>query len=97
MADLLDAGVVRESLPALTGWTGDHTGIARTFELPDFASAIALVDEVAVAAEEMDHHPDIDIRYRTVTFRCRTHSAGGVTDLDLRMAQAINDLAEEVD
>ena len=45
-------------------------------------------------AESRDHHPDMDIRWRTVTFRCSTHSAGGITALDLDLAKAIS---EQVD
>jgi 4a-hydroxytetrahydrobiopterin dehydratase len=48
------------------------------------------VDRVAKVAEEMDHHPDIDIRWRTLTFRCSTHSAGGVTTRDIALANRID-------
>jgi len=54
--------------------------------------AIELVDLVAIAAEEMDHHPDMDIRWRTVTFVLSTHSAGTITDLDFQLAQRIDAL-----
>jgi 4a-hydroxytetrahydrobiopterin dehydratase len=49
-----------------------------------------VVDRVAEVAEEMDHHPDIDIRWRTLTFRCVTHSAGGVTTRDIALANRID-------
>lgn len=70
---------------------GEHLTAAFTAET--FLAGIALVNAVAQAAEEMDHHPDIDIRWRTVTFRLSTHSASAITDLDLRLAQRISDLA----
>jgi 4a-hydroxytetrahydrobiopterin dehydratase len=57
-----------------------------------FMAAIELVQQVALVAEEMDHHPDIDIRWRTVTFVLSTHSAGGITDLDYRLAEKIDSL-----
>jgi 4a-hydroxytetrahydrobiopterin dehydratase len=57
-----------------------------------FMQAIDLVQQVAVAAEEMDHHPDIDIRWRTVTFVLSTHSAGEITDLDYQLAAKIDAL-----
>jgi 4a-hydroxytetrahydrobiopterin dehydratase len=52
------------------------------------------VDRVAAIAEDRDHHPDIDIRWRTLTFRCSTHSKGGITDLDVALARSIS---EEID
>lgn len=92
MAELLDADAVQEALASLDDWSGDPDAIMRTVELRDFPTAISLVDEVAVVAEESDHHPDIDIRWRTVTFRCSTHSAGGVTRRDIALARRIDDL-----
>ncbi|MBQ0901741.1 4a-hydroxytetrahydrobiopterin dehydratase [Micromonospora sp. U21] len=92
MADLLTAEAVRDDLGGLTGWSGDGTGITRTVELPSFPAAIAVVDRVAGAAEELDHHPDIDIRWRTLTFHCVTHSAGGVTHRDIDLARRIDEI-----
>ncbi len=46
---------------------------------------------MAEIAEKADHHPDIDIRWRTLTFRCSTHCAGGITDLDIALAAAISE------
>ena len=57
-----------------------------------FLDGIRLVAEVAHLAEQADHHPDIDIRWRTVTFRLSTHSAGGVTEKDIALARQINAL-----
>ncbi|MEV0805813.1 4a-hydroxytetrahydrobiopterin dehydratase [Micromonospora sp. NPDC050200] len=92
MTDLLTAEAVREKLGGLADWTGDPTRISRTVELGSFPAAIAVVDRVAEVAERLDHHPDIDIRWRTVTFRCVTHSAGGVTDRDVELARQIDDI-----
>ncbi|MDG4793753.1 4a-hydroxytetrahydrobiopterin dehydratase [Micromonospora sp. WMMD1082] len=94
MADVLTAGAVREELGGLAGWSGDPAGITRTVELASFPDAIAVVDRVAVTAEELDHHPDIDIRWRTVTFCCVTHSAGGVTVRDVELARRIDEIVE---
>ncbi|GIJ40746.1 4a-hydroxytetrahydrobiopterin dehydratase [Micromonospora andamanensis] len=94
MAEVLTAEAVRNELGGLAGWSGDPTGITRTVELASFPDAIAVVDRVAATAEELDHHPDIDIRWRTVTFRCVTHSAGGVTERDLRLARRIDEIVE---
>jgi 4a-hydroxytetrahydrobiopterin dehydratase len=90
MADLLDVAAIKTALTELDGWTGDPAGITRTVSLPSFPAAIAVVDRVAAAAEELDHHPDIDIRWRTLTFGCATHSAGGVTAKDFELAARID-------
>lgn len=92
MAEVLDAGAVRRELAGLAGWTGDPTGISRTAELGSFPAAIAVVDRIAVIAEELDHHPDMDIRWRSVTFRCVTHSAGGLTRRDIELARRIDEV-----
>ena len=60
---------------------------------PDFRAAIRGVDEIALVAEEMDHHPDIDIRWRTLHLTLTTHSAGGVTQLDVELAHRIDEIA----
>jgi 4a-hydroxytetrahydrobiopterin dehydratase len=88
-ADEVDAG-----LRALGDWTGNTDAIERTVESSTFPAAIDLVRRVADVAEEMNHHPDIDIRWRTVRFQLSTHDAGGVTALDLELAQRINALAQ---
>ena len=80
------------ALAGLPGWTSDGPSLVRTAELPSFPAAIAVVTRVGDVAEAMDHHPDIDIRWRTLTFRCATHSEGGVTELDVRLATAISAL-----
>lgn len=92
MADVLTAEAVRDELAALADWTGDPTRISRTVQLDSFPEAITVVDRVAEVAEERDHHPDIDIRWRTVTFHCTTHSAGGVTRRDIDLARRIDEI-----
>lgn len=71
-------------------WTSDGYQLQRIVECPSFLAAIDLVAKVAAVAEEMDHHPDIDIRWRTVTFRLRTHSADAITDVDHQLAERID-------
>lgn len=94
MSEALDPAVVAEHLGRdLDGWTGGAEGISRTVELADFPSAIAVVAHVATVAEELDHHPDIDIRWRTVTFRLSSHDAGGrVTERDITLARRIDEV-----
>jgi 4a-hydroxytetrahydrobiopterin dehydratase len=93
MADLISADDLAGALADLPGWTGGTTGIERSVTASSFLAGIRLVDAVAEVAEAADHHPDIDIRWRTVTFRLSTHSAGGVTDKDLALARRIDELA----
>jgi 4a-hydroxytetrahydrobiopterin dehydratase len=92
VAEVLGADELRTALAELDGWASDPTGISRDAELASFPGAIAVVDRVAEVAEELDHHPDIDIRWRTLTFRCVTHSAGGVTHRDIELARRIDDI-----
>jgi 4a-hydroxytetrahydrobiopterin dehydratase len=96
MAQLLDSDTVTASLRGLPGWERDGDALVQTVALPTFPAAIAVVDEVAVLAERADHHPDIDIRWRSLTFRCSTHSARGITQLDLDLAAAISDVVQIV-
>ena len=90
MAELLDAAAVTDALADLPGWSRDGDALVRTAKLPSFPAAIAVVDRVAEYAEAQNHHPDIDIRWRTVTFRCSTHDKGGITEADTALAAAIS-------
>jgi 4a-hydroxytetrahydrobiopterin dehydratase len=95
MAELLNDDAVSAALAELDGWRGDRSAIERTVGLPTFPAAISLVDRVAEVAEEMDHHPDMDIRWRNVTFRCATHSKGGVTGADVELARRIDQIVSD--
>jgi 4a-hydroxytetrahydrobiopterin dehydratase len=78
------------------GWIQANNALTRTITRADFVEALALVVEIGKLAEAADHHPDIDIRYRTVHLGLSSHSAGNtVTDKDFALAQRINDLSEE--
>jgi 4a-hydroxytetrahydrobiopterin dehydratase len=90
--DPLTPDEVDAALRDLPGWTGDAAALRRTVTCPTFRDAVALVDAVADAAEELDHHPDIDLRYRDVTFALSTHTAGGVTAYDVELARRIGAL-----
>jgi 4a-hydroxytetrahydrobiopterin dehydratase len=94
MPRLLDDDEITAALGSLPGWEREDNALVRTAELPSFPAAIAVVDRVAAIAEERDHHPDIDIRWRTLTFRSSTHSAGGITELDVALAATIS---QEID
>lgn len=90
MATRLSDIEVQRALSARSGWTRRGNVITRTFEFPTFLAGIAFVNRVAEAAEAMGHHPDIDIRYTKVTCSLSTHSAGGITQKDFTLAEAID-------
>ena len=80
------------ALHGLPLWSGDSDGLHRTVKLPSFRDAVSAVVAIADIAEEMDHHPDIDVRWRTLHLAVVSHSAGGVTELDLELARRIDAL-----
>jgi len=77
-------------LKGATGWAREGDAIRKTFTFGKFADGIRFVDRVAVAADAMDHHPDIDIRYTRITTTLSTHSAGGLTAKDFDLAAKID-------
>jgi 4a-hydroxytetrahydrobiopterin dehydratase len=81
-----------EALVDLPRWSGDVHGLRRTVELPTFRDAVAAIVAIADVAEELDHHPDIDLRWRTLHLHLVSHSAGGVTENDLTLARRIDEL-----
>jgi 4a-hydroxytetrahydrobiopterin dehydratase len=83
---------VQNALGKLPGWSTDGSALTRTFRFDKFADGIAFVQRVARAADEADHHPDIDIRYTNITMRLSTHDAGGITPADVRLAEQIDSL-----
>ncbi len=90
-AEPLDHETVDNLLGRLEGWERDGDVIRRVYQAEDFLSAIHLVNVIGLLAEQAQHHPDIDIRWRTVTFTLSTHDAGSkVTGADLELAAQIN-------
>jgi 4a-hydroxytetrahydrobiopterin dehydratase len=86
--DQIDSAL-RDELP---DWHVEGDTLVRSVEADSFAAGIRLVDAVAEAADRRDHHPDIDIRWTTVTFRLSSHSDGGLTQKDLDLAAEIDRL-----
>jgi 4a-hydroxytetrahydrobiopterin dehydratase len=80
---------IQRALGGLAGWARRGDALTKTFIFERFADGIAFVGRVAKAADEMDHHPDIDIRYTKVTMMLSTHDAGGITSSDLKLAERI--------
>ncbi|WP_019929325.1 4a-hydroxytetrahydrobiopterin dehydratase [Nocardia sp. BMG111209] len=92
---LLTDEEIAAALTDLPEWTRTGDSIGRTVEAASFLAGIGLVTRVATAAEAADHHPDIDIRWRRVTFTLSTHSAGGLTRLDVLLAHEIDLMAAQ--
>jgi len=91
MAELLSDIAIQRELGNLAGWSRRGEVLTRTYQFRNFAQAIDFVNRVAGLAEEVNHHPDIDIRYSKVTLSLSTHDAGGITSNDLALARAIDD------
>jgi len=89
MPRLLEPDEITRQLESLPDWASDGKALHRTLNYASFPEAIAAVALLAIDAEEMDHHPDIDIRWRTVNLTLSTHSAGGITQLDIELAHKI--------
>jgi 4a-hydroxytetrahydrobiopterin dehydratase len=75
-----------------SSWSREGDELVLVVRRADFAGALAFVNRVGALAEAADHHPDIDIRWNKVTLRLSTHSAGGLTELDLALAAQIDGL-----
>jgi 4a-hydroxytetrahydrobiopterin dehydratase len=91
----LTSGELDRFLASSPDWTIEDGRLVRRATAPSFAEAIRWVVAVADAAERADHHPDIDIRWRTITFRLSTHDAGAVTILDVSLAHDIDAIVQE--
>ncbi len=91
---LLGDNDISIALAVLPGWGLEDGMLVKHYVFPEgFAAAVAFVDRVAVAAELADHHPDIDIRWNTVTLRLVTHHEGGLTGKDTALAAECDGLA----
>jgi 4a-hydroxytetrahydrobiopterin dehydratase len=84
---------IQRGIGTLTGWTRKGDSLTKTFTFPTFMAGIGFVDKVAQAAERMDHHPDLDIRYTKISATLSTHSAGGITANDVELAREMERLA----
>jgi 4a-hydroxytetrahydrobiopterin dehydratase len=91
MADRLDDDAIAAGLQGLN-WTREGAEITTTVVRKDFAEAMVFVNRVAELAESRNHHPDIAISWNKVTLTLSTHDAGGLTQLDLDLATAIDAL-----
>ena len=84
---------IEQALAALSDWRRDGDVIRKSYARASFADAVAFVVQVGFLAEAMNHHPDIDVRWRTVHLALSTHDAGGLTELDMQLAARIDAIA----
>jgi 4a-hydroxytetrahydrobiopterin dehydratase len=89
----LDDQEIEERLADLEGWERAGDSIRKQFKQKDFVGSIELVNRMVDPAEEMNHHPDLEISWNTVTVSLSTHSEGGLTDNDFELARRIDALA----
>lgn len=80
---------ITKQLPALPGWELKDNAISKLYRFKEFMDGIDFVNRIARIADAADHHPDILINYVRVTFTCSTHTDGGVTEKDLKLARDI--------
>jgi 4a-hydroxytetrahydrobiopterin dehydratase len=90
--EVLDDSAIQTALMELPGWRREGDEIVKTYQFDGFESAITFVTRVAAAAQAADHHPDIDIRWNKVKLALSTHSAGGLTERDITLAERIERL-----
>lgn len=97
MPELLDQAAIDSALAARhPGWTGNPEKLARSIEFANFLTAVEFVNRIAPRCEELDHHPDLALRWRWVDVELATHSAGGVTELDVTLAGIVDEVAADL-
>jgi 4a-hydroxytetrahydrobiopterin dehydratase len=89
---LLSQSEIDERLNDLDGWEQKDNQISKKFTNKDFVGSLGFITRVAVLAEKADHHPDILIEYKKVTLTLSTHSEGGLTEKDFKLAYEIEAL-----
>ena len=93
MPDRLSKDEIDAALAGLhAGWQAAGDQIQRSVEFADFPTAVEFVNRIAPRCEELDHHPDLSLRWRWVEIALSTHSAGGVTELDVQLARIVDEV-----
>ena len=90
---LLTDDEIEAKLAELDGWERRDDAITKDFDRGDFVGSVRFVDSLVAPAEEMGHHPDLEISWSTVTVTISTHSEGGLTAADFELATKIDALA----
>jgi 4a-hydroxytetrahydrobiopterin dehydratase len=94
MSELFESADLTAALKKCPEWEYEKKAITRTIEFEEFTDAIDFVNDLAEIAEEAQHHPDITIRHTKVFLRLTTDDAGGVTQLDIELAQRVDNLVD---
>ena len=94
MSELIAQAELKSWMKKVPEWELEEKLIVRQFEFDDFTAAIDFVNAVAEIAEELDHHPDIDVRWNKVKLALATHSKGGLTPFDFETAERIDTLED---
>lgn len=92
----LSDGELQQHLDKLPGWSRQGEALTRQFPFKDFTHAMQFVNQIAEEAESVNHHPDIDIRFNKVTLSLTTHDSGGVTQNDVNLAVAADQVSDAV-
>ncbi len=93
MVALLGNDEIAAKLAGLDGWERRGDAIAKAFDRGDFVGSVRFVDSLVAPAEEMGHHPDLEISWSTVTVTISTHSEGGLTAADFELATKVDALS----
>jgi 4a-hydroxytetrahydrobiopterin dehydratase len=80
---------ITEKLKTLPEWERRGETIAKQYTFKEFMGGIRFINRIAEIAEQMDHHPDMTVNYRRITFTLSTHDQGGITEKDVKLADAI--------
>lgn len=94
MRELLNQSALLKAISSLNGWeiATDNKSIAKSYKFKDFVSVMKYLNKVAIVAEEMDHHPSWSNSYNRLDVELTTHSIGGITQLDIELAKAMDAL-----
>ncbi len=87
MPELLPESAIEAALPDLPGWAHEGKELIKTFAFPTYLAGIGFVDRLAAVADRANHHPDLHVGWKKVTVKLSTHSKGGLTVLDIALAQ----------
>jgi 4a-hydroxytetrahydrobiopterin dehydratase len=93
MSRLLTDEEITRQLGNLPGWRRDGESLVASYDAPDFPTAVQLIVAAGDEAEQMGHHPDVDLRWKVTHWRLSTHSEGGLTQLDIELAHRVSTAA----
>jgi 4a-hydroxytetrahydrobiopterin dehydratase len=98
MAEKLSGDARKSALARVKGWreVAGRDAITRKFVFKDFSEAFGFMARAALVAEKLDHHPEWSNVYKTVEVTLSTHDAGGLTELDVKLAEAMDKLADKL-